>query len=308
MVTYSCPRCNFNTNHKSKMRAHFNRKNICSPISSDKKISECFIEVLGEKKRPCLKMTPNDPQLTPKMSENDPQVTPIDPQMTPIDPQLTPKMSEKAIIENKHQCMYCKRILSKNSHLHRHMRTCKEKHSYSKEEVSDIVAERDNLIIELKKQIEVLLTKVGNTTNIQQNIYINAFGNENTEYIKGDYVKNLLKGVKGFDFIPNLLKNIHFNPEHQENWNVCIPNKKNSLAKVYNGDKWIYQKKKNTIENMTDKAYKTIINNYDENENKSWKKIVDDGLYYDDEQTKEIIEKNTEIMILNSQDGYNKII
>ena len=55
------------------------------------------------------------------------------------------------------------------------MKTCKQRHLYTKEEVDEKLANKDNLINELKKQIEVLLTKVGNTTNIQQNIFINPF-------------------------------------------------------------------------------------------------------------------------------------
>ena len=47
--------------------------------------------------------------------------------------------------------------------------------------------------------------------------------------------------------------------------NICIPNKKQPLAKIYNGDKWILEEKKGTIEKMTDNAYKTLIDNYDEN-------------------------------------------
>ena len=84
--------------------------------------------------------------------------------------------------------------------------------------------------------------------------------------------------------------------------NVCIPNKKNSLAKIYNGDKWILEGKRDTIEKMTDKAYKTIINKYDENENKSWKKIVDDDKYYDDDNVQNKIQRSTELMILNNQE------
>ena len=92
------------------------------------------------------------------------------------------------------------------------------------------------------------------------------------------------------------------NPEHRENMNICIPNKKQPLAKIYNGDKWILEEKKGTIEKMTDNAYKTLIDNYDENKNKQWKKIVDGDLYPDDEETTEKIQKSTELMVLNNQD------
>ena len=49
MVLYSCPRCGYTSNIRTKMRSHFKRKNICSPTCSDVPIEECFEEVLGEK-------------------------------------------------------------------------------------------------------------------------------------------------------------------------------------------------------------------------------------------------------------------
>ena len=44
-------------------------------------------------------------------------------------------------------------------------------------------------------------------------------------------------------------------------------NKKENFAQVYNGNKWEYQDKKQTIENMTDKAFGIINEHYDEGTN-----------------------------------------
>ena len=52
---------------------------------------------------------------------------------------------------------------------------------------------------------------------------------------------------------------------------------------------------------MTNKAYNTIINNYDENNNSNWKKIVD-SIQDDDKNTITKIQTDTELMILNNQD------
>ena len=35
MVNYTCPRCGFNTNHKTKYVSHLRRKFICKNIISD---------------------------------------------------------------------------------------------------------------------------------------------------------------------------------------------------------------------------------------------------------------------------------
>lgn len=299
MVLYSCPRCGYSNKIKTKIKAHFMRKNVCSAICSDKSIEECYEEVLGEKYPNISK----NPQISSSVSsKSTPEVT----QNIPNNPQLSSLVSS-----NNNTCKYCDKILSSYKNKWRHEKNCREKEMFTKDEVIALLADsknKDKLINELQKQIEVLLTKVGNTTNNTNNntqnnyIIINAFGKENMDYITDNYVKKLLDKENGYNFIPKLLKDIHFNPEHKENMNICIPNKKQSLAKIYNGDKWILEEKKGTIEKMTDNAYKTLIDNYDENNNKQWKKIVEGDLYPDDEETTNNIQKSTELMVLNSQD------
>ena len=269
------------------------RKNVCSPICSDKSIEECYEEVLGEK--------------FPKVNESKCSVN-----VLVTESKCFESKSKCFVNESKcFVCRYCgKGFKQKQGRYQHEKKFCKEKteDTFTKNEVLELLKNKDKLISELSKQIEVLLTKVGNnnttnSNNTQNNyIIINAFGKENMDYITDNYVKKLLDKDNGYNFIPKLLKEIHFNDEHKENMNVCIPNKKNSLAKIYNGDKWILEGKRDTIEKMTDKAYKTIINKYDENENKSWKKIVDDDNYYDDENVQNKIQKSTELMILNNQE------
>ena len=67
------------------------------------------------------------------------------------------------------------------------------------------------------KEIEKLIDKVGNVTNnnnnmLQQNVYINNYGNENLDYLTEGYLTSLLKIPCGS--VLTLLKDIHFNPNH----------------------------------------------------------------------------------------------
>lgn len=292
MVLYSCSRCGYSNTIKTKIRAHFMRKNVCSAICTDKPITECYEEVLGEKY----------PNISKCKSNVSPNVS-----------QMSSKCKSNVSLSKpkSYMCRYCDKEYTHRQSRLKHENNCREKEMFTKDEVIALLADsknKDKLINELQKQIEVLLTKVGNTTNNTNNntqnnyIIINAFGKENMDYITDNYVKKLLDKENGYNFIPKLLKDIHFNPEHKENMNICIPNKKRSLAKIYDGDKWVLEEKKGTIEKMTDNAYKTLIDNYDENKNKQWKKIVDGDLYPDDEETTEKIQKSTELMVLNNQD------
>jgi hypothetical protein len=121
----------------------------------------------------------------------DPQMTPCDPQKTPIDPQITQKYS----------CNYCGLNLSKNCHLHRHLKTCKVKKEYDAD-TERLKAENERL----KAENEKLKSQPINTTN---NIQINT-----TNYIKNDRVLNYLNSnhsdVIEMDNFINKLKNDTF--------------------------------------------------------------------------------------------------
>ena len=96
-------------------------------------------------------------------------------------------------------------------------------------------------IEELKNQIDLLLKNQG-SNNVHNNItyntsiVLNAFGSENTSYITGEYIKGLISSGP-MNSIPKLLEHIHFNPDHTENHNVKIPNKKQPYAEIFNGSK-----------------------------------------------------------------------
>ena len=299
MVMYSCPRCGYSNTIKTKIKAHFMRKNICSATCSDIPIDECYREVLGEE---YPKIEKGITKVSQEVSQSNTEVS------QEVSQSIT-KVSQKVSQSKCFECEDCGETFNKKNNYYRHRKHyCKERDIFTKNEVMGLLADsknKDKLIKELKNQIEVLLTKVGDTNYNQQNIIvINAFGNENMKYIKeGDIAKMINEGP--MSSIPRLLKQIHFNPSHKENHNVFIPNKKQKYAKIYNGDKWELQEKNRTIDDMTNKALKTIKYNFDENDNKHWKKImtkIDD----DEKIIVDRIEGETELMILNNQDIVDK--
>lgn len=156
---------------------------------------------------------------------------------------------------------------------------------------------------ELRKQIEILLTKVGNTTvNLQQNIIINNIGNEDISYINNKMINNLV--ASPYIALPKLIKNIHFHPEHPENHNIRITNKKEKFIKVYKNNKWQLEDKKQVIENMVDKG-KSIL---DEHRDKSLHSDFKNQCYdhfsekfeNDDKDLKKKLNTDVELVILNN--------
>ena len=173
-----------------------------------------------------------------------------------------------------HICDICQKNFTYSSGLSRHRAKCKE--------VNVIPPKIDILekeIVELRKQIEDLQqsknttntihTQNNNTTqnnNIKkqnQNITINYFGNENLDYITDKIVLKCIDKIYGS--IPMLIEKIHFDPEHPENHNIQIPNKKLPHAKVMtNKNKWIMMKKEDAIDSMIDNGYNILDEKFQE--------------------------------------------
>jgi len=130
----------------------------------------------------------------------------------------------------------------------------------------------------MKEQINKILekhagpssTNCNNTTNIENqhiNININAFGNENTDYIDNKAILACL--TKVYKSIPSLLEKIHFDPKHPENHNIKITNKKLPYASVMgNNQKWKTVDRKDAIETMVLNGYNMLDEKYAENKDK----------------------------------------
>ena len=112
--------------------------------------------------------------------------------------------------------------------------------------------ERQEMKLAFEESIAMLLDKHAGTTNIETqniNIIINAFGNENTDYIDDKAILACIGRV--YKSIPSLLEKIYFDPKHPENHNIKITNKKLPYASVMGDDlKWKTMDRKDAIETM----------------------------------------------------------
>jgi len=98
--------------------------------------------------------------------------------------------------------------------------------------------------------------------NININITINGFGKENMSYLTKENIKDILN--KGFQSIPELIKEKHFNKDHPENHNVYITNLSKKTILVYDGERWILSCKDDIIEDIISKNEEFIITEYEE--------------------------------------------
>ena len=118
--------------------------------------------------------------------------------------------------------------------------------------------------IKLRKRLEDL--KNDTTTNQPQNIInINCFGKENMVHITEKVIMECMDNVT--NHIPLIIERIHFDPEHPENHNIKIPNKKLPHASVMSKKgSWKLVILNDAISSMINNTYKLLDKTFQENE------------------------------------------
>lgn len=168
---------------------------------------------------------------------------------------------------------------------------------------------------ELKREIEKLMEKVGDTHNYHQtfnqnNFILNNYGEENKKYLSKEYMLNLIKMPYGS--IPKLIKDIHFHPKHPENHNVKITNKKLPYVQLYKNSKWTIHDKKEVINNIIDDSFNLIDEHYNDADKNTFQqrkinnyKNFQKEMSANDKSVKKKINKEVEILILNESKKTN---
>jgi hypothetical protein len=224
----------------------------------------------------------------------------------------------------KYNCEYCDESFNTLPSKRRHeLHRCKE-NTYTTE---SIIKNKDKQIKELKKemelqkkelkkemdkqkkdlmkQIELLLTKVGDTTINNNNIQINNYGSEDMSHITDKLKTDLLKIP--FGAVPKLIEYIHFNVDKPENKNIMIKNIRDNKICIFQNGEWIYKNKKIALMSMIDDKYYILDDHYNQLEGDSLSNFNRNNYKnfsekYDSED-KDLINKiynETEMLIMNN--------
>ena len=264
MPEYICEKCNYRTIIKTQYKRHLETlKHKKNHNNSHHKMEKGIF------------LTPIDSNLTP-----------VDSNMTPIDSNLTPIDSQKYI------CEYCDVSFSRKNNLIRHQKNrCRLLREHTIIKKLEEINKKNILEIEIKdkeykikeaeieiykkeieklhQKIEILLEQKASTTiiNIDKQINLNNYGNEDLSHISSVFKDNLLKIP--YIAIPKMIEEVHFSDKKPENKNIKLTNKKDNLVKVYQENKWIFKDKKATISNLLENKYNMIDDHYEEKEEKT---------------------------------------
>ena len=277
MTIYECKCCNISTHLFGNYKRHLTTKKHTRNMYNNKPV-----EVV-------LTNTHKKNQKEPIMNQNEPKMN----------------HSEKLFF-----CDFCdqtfKSMPSKRRHeLHR----CSNNTEVSlfKKLYKDAQKEK----MEYKKQIKMLINKVGNVTNTtitnNSNIQLNSYGNEDLSHITDTMKSDMLKIPYGM--IPKFIEAVHFNDEKPENKNILLTNKRDNKIKIFSGNKWIYKTKDDTINDLVDGKYFILDSHYDNIVDNLCKMNIDPKKYEEfrskyDENDKELIEKikaESELVLLNNR-------
>jgi len=175
MVNYKCPRCNYETDRRSSIKNHINKKKICKLVRFD--------------------------------------IIPIN-------------YHDVILKEDNSEFLLFTEI------------------TYLKKKIQDLeeIRNTDN------KKDSTEIHGNNNITNSNITININAFNESYTGHLTdGDYKQCIGRVINS---VPQLIKRIHFDPEHPENHNICISNLKNNMAMCYDGFKWNMCKQDQLIDDL----------------------------------------------------------
>ena len=278
MSEYTCPRCGYFTFYRFNMRKHLNRKRSCQITLENVSIRACFQTVLHEENNFVSQNVSHSCEFVSQNVSN---------------------VSLNVSIKNQ-QCTFCNKKFNHRQSKFRHEKKCKNK---DKKQFGEI-EEKNKIIENLKTENEILrktknTTIQNNTINNNNTVIINEFGKENLDYISKEYIHGLIREGP-YGSIRKLIKYIHFNPDHKENHNIKIPNKRDKYAMVYDGSVWQVKNKKNMITTIADHAYGVIAEHCDDITSKKFDRFRDDFESEESRYMKRLAE-DTELIILNGQ-------
>ncbi len=308
MAPFKCVMCNFSSSLSANYKRHLKTK---KHLKNEEKL-----RIQTEKKN----TIPSDLlQNPPKSEELPPKPSDIPPKTLQNSSEISEKLNnlDESCKNSKHIyiCEHCNKEFSRKDNLKRHLQTrCKigsdpQKVDY-KEMFYFVKDELEKEKQEFKKQISMLLEKVGNTTNNitnTQNIQLNSYGCEDLSHITDSLKTELIK--LPFGMIPKMIEAVHFNSNKPENKNIALTNKKDNKIMVFKNNKWVYCNKDETINDLVDGKYFILDNHYQKMESehsfsKDSKISYDKFKTYFDEGDKKLVEqikKDCELILLNNR-------
>lgn len=228
----------------------------------------------------------------------------------------SPHETHNLHVEDKLICNYCHEKFSRSDSLNRHIRDfCKIKKSddNKKEQLlqkllteHETMKQRIQTLEDKNKEYQQIINTQNNTQNIQIkdstiNLNVSAFGNEDLSCISDDTFKKIIN--KGFQSIPALVDELHFNKNKPQNHNIYISNIRDDYVLVYDGHDWNLKPRKEVLDtlysdksNILELKFKELIDKLDKYTIKKFERFINQ---IDDDNVVNDIKKDLKILLYN---------
>jgi hypothetical protein len=163
-------------------------------------------------------------------------------------------------------CEYCDKKFCRKSYLKEHIEKCKLKKD--KHNTDNILSGNSDFV-----NYNNISKSTINTTKNTINIIINPFLSDDMSKLTDKQKTNILK--KCYESIPELIRQVNFNPDMPENHNVYISNIKSSYGHINDGKKWIITKVDNLINDLISKKKDDIEDLLEEFADQLPEKVID---------------------------------
>ena len=189
----------------------------------------------------------------------------------------------------KYPCKICGECFLRPSGLEKHLTT--KKHQRKKKEYDEkgdntlnYIHRLENKMIEMESEIMTLRRMIFSITTSKQsnvnvaksggiiinnniNITLRQYEESNWKYLDEEII-SIMNSVN--TCIPKIVEKLHFDPNHPENHNIKIPNKKDNRIEVFDGKDWETRDKNDTI----DKMGMNIIDKLEDEYEEEWKNQI----------------------------------
>ena len=266
MVTYTCPRCNYTTNHRTKFTRHQNRKNKCEIAPENKTRYDLGHDIPQGNPGGNPGGNPDYPKkVIRKVIREHPHFPKNEDKISSFLTKTTSKSSDK------YECRYCGEVFTKKQNRWRH-----EKYRCSKNK---------NKLLNKKSII--------NEQDITMKLL--SYNNTNRNFITDDMISVCMQ--KENRCVPEIIKLVHFNNKYPENNNILIRDMQRGQILTYNGKEWVLSYENNMMEKLIYDNEKFIhtkfLEWYDDSSKKEKYKVAIDKF-------KQYLEKSTNQELINS--------
>ena len=301
-MVYTCQRCGYNTNVFFNFERHKNRVRPCKLIekvietdNDTTLINTQCDNNLREVPHNLQEVPHNLQEVNPNLQEVPHNLQEVNPNLQEVNPNLQEVPFIQKVTNEKLMCKICNKVLSSKTSLTRHEATCKGVHSL---QCHKCLKEFNTKQAKYKHLKNVTCTPINphypmtvnnnttnnnttnnNTTNnnitnntinnnqkkiIHQHIQINAFGNENYDYLldENQRLKKML--VQKDAFMQNIIEAVHFDEEHPENHNIMMTNLQSKHVLIHDGTKFVKALKEPTFNKLIQSKRKIINGNIEE--------------------------------------------